>query len=69
MEFHATAAEIVQHRYQVARAAAQPVELPRRGNVPIRSTPLTARRKNSYRYSRLSHAVHHETSDLFLIIF
>jgi hypothetical protein len=28
MEFHATGAEIVEHRYQVAEAAAQPVELP-----------------------------------------
>jgi hypothetical protein len=28
MEFHATGAEIIQHRYQVAQAAAQPVELP-----------------------------------------
>jgi hypothetical protein len=27
MGFHATGAEVVQHRYQVAQAAAQPVEL------------------------------------------
>jgi hypothetical protein len=28
MEFHATGAEVVQHHYQVAQAAAQPVEHP-----------------------------------------
>jgi hypothetical protein len=28
MEFHATGAEVVEHRYEVAQAAAQPVELP-----------------------------------------
>ena len=28
MEFHTTGAEIIEHRNQIAQAAAQPVELP-----------------------------------------
>jgi hypothetical protein len=35
MEFHPTGAEIVEHRYQVTKAAAQPVELPHDEGVAV----------------------------------
>jgi hypothetical protein len=35
MEFHATAAEVIEHRYQIAQAAAQPVELPHDKRVAV----------------------------------
>jgi hypothetical protein len=35
MEFHATGAEVVEHRYQVAQAPAQPVELPNDQSVAV----------------------------------
>jgi hypothetical protein len=35
MEFHATGAEVVEHRYQVAQTAAQPVELPHNKGVAV----------------------------------
>jgi hypothetical protein len=33
--FYATGAEIIEHRYQVAQAAAQPVELPNNQRVAV----------------------------------
>jgi hypothetical protein len=35
MEFHATGAEVVEHRYQVSQTAAQPVELPHDERVTV----------------------------------
>jgi hypothetical protein len=35
MELHATRAEVVEHRYPVAKAAAQPVELPDHKRVAV----------------------------------
>ena len=35
MEFNTTGAEVVEHRYQIAKAAAQPVELPHDERVAV----------------------------------
>ena len=35
MEFHATGAKVVEHRYQVAQAAAQPVGLPHNERIAV----------------------------------
>jgi hypothetical protein len=42
MEFHATCAEVVEHRYQVAQTAARPAELPNYESVAVFELPQTA---------------------------
>jgi len=44
MEFHATGAEVIQHRYQIAQAPAQPVELPHNQRVTGSKRPETTER-------------------------
>jgi hypothetical protein len=44
MEFHAEGWEVVLHRYQVAQAAAQPVELPHDQRVTGSKRPETPRK-------------------------
>ena len=49
MKFHATGAEVLEHRYQVAQTAAQPVELPNDERIAVFQFLQTAQKGTALR--------------------